>query len=61
MFNNEDIETFPATEGNEITYTSYCFIKGQIVRGTLKAAVCKVKHQKGRIEYETYHLISKRG
>ena len=57
MRSNKGEGMFSTTKESEITYTSYCFLKGAIARGELKAKVRIVQHQRGEIKYETYPLM----
>lgn len=52
------IDTYPATQGNEITKEYYNFLIGEINRGTIFRAVCRVENKPfGSV---SYHLISVR-
>ena len=52
----KDINTFPATQGNAITKEYYNFLVGEINRGTMIKAVCRIENK--RFNTESYHLIS---
>lgn len=50
------IHTTPATRGNEITERYYWFLVGEINRGTMMKAVCRVENVIFGVF--SYHLIS---
>lgn len=52
------IDTFPATQGNEITKEYYNFLIGEINRGTTLKAICRI--EKPKFGSASYHLISVR-
>lgn len=52
----ETIYTVPASYGNQITKDYYNFLVGNINRGIIKKAVCRIYYPK--LNYATYHLIS---
>ena len=52
------IDTYPANQGNEITKEYYNMLVGEINRGTISKAVCRIENKRfGNI---SYHLISER-
>jgi hypothetical protein len=55
---NKTIDTFPATGGNQITKEYYNFLIGEINRGTILKAVCRIENK--RFGTVSYHLISVR-
>ena len=54
------IETYPATQGNQITKEYYNFLVGEINRGTIHRAVCRIENTKFYNDVR-YYLISDRG
>lgn len=55
---NKPIQTFPATRGNEITKEYYNSLIGEINRGTIYKAICRIEDK--RFNTVSYHLISER-
>lgn len=53
---NKSIDTMPQTNANEITKDYYNFLVGEINRGTIYRAVCRIENK--IFGTETYHLIS---
>jgi hypothetical protein len=54
----KDVVTYPATQGNQITKEYYNFLVGEINRGTMRKAVCRIENKTfGTI---SYYLISDR-
>jgi hypothetical protein len=55
---NEIIDTYPAHQGNQITKEYYNHLIGEINRGTILRAICRIENKVfGTI---SYHLISER-
>lgn len=55
---NKDIETYPASSSNRITREYYNMLIGEINRGTIYKAVCRIENKIfGTI---SYYLISER-
>ncbi len=55
---NKSIDTYPATHSNAITKDYYNFLVGEINRGTIYKAVCRIENPKfGSV---SYYLISQR-
>ncbi len=52
------IYTFPASRGNEITKDYYNFLIGEINRGVIQKAVCRIENK--RFGVISYYLISDR-
>lgn len=52
----QPIHTVAASSSNQITKTYYDFLVGEINRGTMLKAVCRIHNQK--FNYTSYHLIS---
>ena len=52
------IQTYPASHGNAITKTYYDFLVGEINRGTIHKAVCRIEDK--RFNSVSYYLISER-
>ena len=52
------IYTYPASNSNEITRDYYNFLVGEINRGTIRRAVCRVENQ--TFDTIRYFLISER-
>lgn len=50
------VGTFPASHSNSITKEYYWFLVGEINRGTIKAAVCRIENF--TFNTESYYLIS---
>jgi hypothetical protein len=55
---NKNVDTYPATRGNAITKAYYNSLVGEINRGTIIRAVCKIEDK--RFNSVSYHLISVR-
>lgn len=53
---NKSIQTYPATNSNQITKEYYNFLIGEINRGTIYKAVCRIENK--RFNTVSYHLIS---
>ncbi len=53
---NKHLQTFPASQSNEITKEYYDFLVGEINRGTIIKAVCKI--EKPKFNHTSYYLIS---
>ena len=56
---NKPIQTFPASSGNAITKSYYDFLVGEINRGTIQKAVCRIENKRLHNAI-SYHLISDR-
>ena len=54
----KDICTFPTNHSNAITKEYYNFLVGEINRGTMLKAVCRIENK--IFTTESYHLISER-
>lgn len=54
----QSIQTYPATQSNAITKEYYNFLVGEINRGTIYKAVCRIENK--RFGSVSYHLISER-
>lgn len=54
------IQTYPATQGNQITKEYYNSLIGEINRGTIHKAVCRIENKKFYNDVR-YYLISDRG
>ena len=55
---SKPIQTYPASISNQITKDYYNFLVGEINRGTIYRAVCRIENKKfGSI---SYYLISDR-
>jgi hypothetical protein len=52
------IQTFPASQGNQITKEYYNFLVGEINRGTIFRAVCRIENKIFNVK--SYHLISEK-
>lgn len=52
------INTFPASQGNQITKEYYNFLVGEINRGIILKAVCRIENKIFGVI--SYHLISER-
>jgi hypothetical protein len=52
------INTFPPSQGNEITKSYYDFLVGEINRGTMFKSVCRIENNK--FNSTSYYLISER-
>ena len=50
------IETFPPSDGNRITKDYYDFLVGEINRGTIFKAVCRIENKTFGVT--SYYLIS---
>jgi hypothetical protein len=50
------VDTVGANSGNEITEAYYWFLVGEITRGTIRKAVCRI--ESARFGHTRYHLIS---
>ena len=55
---DSSIYTYPASSSNEITRDYYNFLVGEINRGTIRRAVCRVENQ--TFNTIRYFLISER-
>jgi hypothetical protein len=55
---NKSVQTVPASRDNEITKEYYNFLVGEINRGTIFRAVCRI--EKKTFGSVSYHLISER-
>jgi len=55
----DPIYTYPASTGNEITKEYYNILVGEINRGTIQKALCKVEDK--FFNNVRYYLISNRG
>jgi len=55
---NKSIQTYPATTGNQITKEYYNSLIGEINRGTIHKAVCRIENKTFGIV--SYYLISER-
>lgn len=53
---DKKIETLPASQANAITKEYYDFLVGEINRGTIFKAVCRIENK--RFGSVSYHLIS---
>ena len=53
----KEIDTLPASQGNAITKEYYNFLVGEINRGTIHRAVCKIDDKRFHNSI-SYHLIS---
>lgn len=54
----EDCDTYPARQSNAITKEYYNFLVGEINRGTIRKAVCRIEKQPFNVV--SYHLVSVR-
>lgn len=54
----KNIDTFPAHCGNQITKEYYDFLVGEINRGTILKAVCRIENKTFGVT--SYYLISVR-
>ena len=54
----KSIDTYPAHQGNQITKEYYNFLVGEINRGTMFKAVCRIENKV--FGTENYYLISER-
>jgi len=52
----KSIPTFPASQGNQITKEYYNFLVGEINRGTILKAVCRIENKV--FGTTSYYLIS---
>lgn len=52
----QHVDTVAASRANEITKEYYNFLVGEINRGTVKKAVCRIENKK--FNTVSYHLIS---
>jgi len=52
----KDVQTTAACNANEITKEYYWFLVGEINRGTMKKAVCRIENK--IFNTTSYHLIS---
>ena len=52
------IYTYPTNQGNQITKEYYNFLVGEINRGTIYKAVCRIENKV--FGTESYYLISER-
>lgn len=52
------IDTYAASHGNAITKEYYNFLVGEINRGTIHKAVCRIENK--RFNSVSYYLISER-
>lgn len=52
------VQTYPPHQGNGITKDYYNFLVGEINRGTIKKAVCKIEDK--RFGSVSHYLISER-
>lgn len=53
-----NVYTFPCSQSNQITESYYWFLVGEINRGTVKKAVCRIENK--RFGAVSYYLISTR-
>jgi hypothetical protein len=53
---NSNINTFPASSSNRITKEYYNFLVGEINRGTILKAVCRIENK--IFNTTSYYLIS---
>jgi len=59
-YNNsiKPIQTFPPSNGNQITKSYYDFLVGEINRGTMFKSVCRIENT--TFNSVSYYLISER-
>lgn len=50
--------TYPASRSNAITEKYYWFLVGEINRGTIRKAVCRIENK--RLGHTSYHLLTER-
>lgn len=55
---NVSITTYPPSQSNQITKEYYDFLIGEINRGTIIRAVCRIEDK--RFNHTSYYLISDR-
>lgn len=55
---NKPIQTYPATSSNQITKEYYNSLIGEINRGTIHKAICRIEDK--RFDTVSYYLISEK-
>jgi hypothetical protein len=55
---NKEVDTFPTSQSNQITKEYYDFLIGEINRGTIAKAVCRIENK--TFGNTSYYLISTR-